>query len=208
MGVDGEEMRTGGVNTRNDEVGANVTLVAEQVLLQHGHAGNDAGLAAGGEGVQFEVRGDDGGGELGVGGGTGTRAPDVRGYVVEFLAVLRCMSDQCPWWWLSQRLWRGRAYLVCYNGTAGSSCVCCDDYAAVEETAHNGRSCAGRLGQRDALGVESRIAVVVGEVEAAHGVGVRCRWRRGVFAAETACIVVKVVMSRVYSGCLGGRRRG
>lgn len=97
MGVDGEEMCASGVNTGNDEVSANVTLVAEQVLFQHGHAGNDAGLAAGGEGVQFEVRGDDGGGELGVGGGTGTRTPNVRGDVVEFLAVLRCMSDQCLW---------------------------------------------------------------------------------------------------------------
>jgi hypothetical protein len=86
--VDGEEMRAGGVNTRNDEVGANVALVAEQMLLQHGHAGDDAGLAAGGEGVQFEVGGDDGSGKLGVGGGTGTSAPNLRGDVVELLAVL------------------------------------------------------------------------------------------------------------------------
>jgi len=97
VGVDGEEMCAGGVNTSNDEVSANVTLVAEQMLLQHGHAGNDAGLAAGGEGVQFEVRGDDSGGELSVGGGTGTSAPYVRGNVVEFLAVLRYMSDQDAW---------------------------------------------------------------------------------------------------------------
>lgn len=96
MGVDGEEMCAGGVDTRNNEVGANVTLVTEQVLLQHGHAGNDAGLAAGGEGVQFEVGGDDGGSELGVCGGTGTGTPNVRGDVVEFLAVLQHMSDLCP----------------------------------------------------------------------------------------------------------------
>jgi hypothetical protein len=93
MSVDSEEMCAGGVDTRNDEIGANVTLVAEQVLLQHGHAGNDAGLAASGEGVQFEVRGDDGRGELCVCGGTGTSAPNVRGDVVEFLAVLQYMSD-------------------------------------------------------------------------------------------------------------------
>jgi len=96
MGVDGEEMCAGGVDTRNNEVGANVTLVTEQVLLQHGHAGDDAGLAASGEGVQFEVGGDDGGGELGVCGGTGTGTPNVRGDVVEFLAVLQHMSDLCP----------------------------------------------------------------------------------------------------------------
>ena len=94
--MDGEEMCAGGVDTRNNEVGANVTLVTEQVLLQHGHAGNDAGLAAGREGVQFEVGGDDGGSELGVCGGTGTGTPNVRGDVVEFLAVLQHMSDLCP----------------------------------------------------------------------------------------------------------------
>jgi hypothetical protein len=77
-----------GVNAGNDEVGADVTLVAEQVLLQHGHAGDDAWFAAGGEGVQFEVRRDDGGCEFRVCGGTGTGAPDLGGDVVEFLAVL------------------------------------------------------------------------------------------------------------------------
>jgi hypothetical protein len=90
-------MGAGGVNACNDQVGANVTLVAEQMLLQHGHAGNDAGLAAGGKGVQFEVGRDDGGGELGVCGGTGTSTPNVRGDVVELLAVLRYMSGADPW---------------------------------------------------------------------------------------------------------------
>jgi hypothetical protein len=92
VSVDGEEMRAGGINTRNDEVGANVALVAEEMLLEHGHAGYDAGLAAGREGVQFEVGGDNGGGELCVCGGSGTGAPDVRGDVVELLAVLWCVS--------------------------------------------------------------------------------------------------------------------
>ena len=60
-------------------------------------------------------------------------------------------------------------YLVCYYGPAGRACVCSNYHAAVEETANNGGSGARGLGQRDALGVEGRIAVVVGEVEAAHG---------------------------------------
>lgn len=47
MGVDGEEVGAGRIAARNDKVGADVALVAEQVLLQHGHAGDDAGLAAG-----------------------------------------------------------------------------------------------------------------------------------------------------------------
>lgn len=55
VGVDGEEVGASGVDTSNDEVGTNVALVTEQVLLQHRHAGDDAGLTACGEGVQFEV---------------------------------------------------------------------------------------------------------------------------------------------------------
>lgn len=40
--------------------------------------------------------------------------------------------------------------------------------ATVEDAADNGCSCAGRLGQRHSPGVQGRIAVVVGEVEARH----------------------------------------
>jgi hypothetical protein len=88
VGVDGEEVCARGVDAGDDKVCADVALVAEEVLLEHGHACDDAGLAAGGEGVQFEVRGDDGRGELGVCGRAGAGAPDVGGDVVELLAVL------------------------------------------------------------------------------------------------------------------------
>ena len=54
--------------------------------------------------------------------------------------------------------------------------------------------------------MESRIAVVVGEVEAAHGVVAKLpveSW--GWFVAETACSLVCVLMARVWSGdCVGG----
>lgn len=156
-----------GINAGNNEVGADVALVAEQMLLQHGHACYDAGLAAGGEGMQFEIRGDDGSGEFRVRGGTGAGAPDVRGDVVEFLAVLFDVSDGRASW--VDNGYGGEQYLVCDYGPACGSGVCCNDDAAVEETAHNGGSRACGLWQRDALGVEGRIAVVVGEVEAAHG---------------------------------------
>jgi hypothetical protein len=76
------------------------------------------------------------------------------------------------------------AYLVCYYGATGGSGVCCNHHAAVEETADNGRSRACRLGQRHALGVEGCIAVVVGEVEAAHGVGAELSRREA--CSETA----------------------
>ena len=89
MGVDGEEADARGVDARDDEVGAYVALVAEEVLFQHGHAGHDAGFAACGEGVQFEVRGDEGGGEFGVSGCAGAGTPYLGGDVVEFFTVLR-----------------------------------------------------------------------------------------------------------------------
>jgi len=88
VGVDSEEVRAGGVAAADDEVGADVALVAEEMLLEHGHAGDDAGFAVGGEGVQFEVGGDQGGGEFGVCGCTGAGAPYFGGYVVQFFAVL------------------------------------------------------------------------------------------------------------------------
>lgn len=61
------------------------------------------------------------------------------------------------------------AYLVSDYGPAGCSGICCNDNAAVEETADNGGSGAGGLGEGHTLGVEGGIAVVVGEVEAGHG---------------------------------------
>ena len=70
------------------EVRADVALVSEQVLFEHGHDGDDARFAACAEGVQLEVGGDEGGGEFGVGGCAGAGAPDLGGDVVEFFAVL------------------------------------------------------------------------------------------------------------------------
>lgn len=47
MSVDGEEVAACGVDTGYDQVGANVALVAEQMLLEHGHDGGDTRLASG-----------------------------------------------------------------------------------------------------------------------------------------------------------------
>lgn len=93
VGVDSEEADPGGVYASHDEVCANMALISEEMLLQHRHDGDDAGLPACGEGVKFEVGGDEGGGEFGVGGGSCSRTPYLRRDVVEFFAVLRrCVS--------------------------------------------------------------------------------------------------------------------
>ena len=93
MRMHSKQMRPCRVTPSDDEVGADVALVAVEVLFQHCHDGDDAGFAAGGEGVEFEVGGDEGGGEFGIGGGAGARAPDLGGDVVEFFAVLEIIPD-------------------------------------------------------------------------------------------------------------------
>ena len=178
MGVHGEEVGARRVDARHHQVGADVALVPEEVLLQHGHAGDDAGLAAGREGVELEVGRDDGRGELGVGGGAGAGAPDLGGDVVELLAVL-----------------------VRYYGTAGRSCVGGDlggdgicgqpllfalsipkgsakrggevskgggnrgngtyHDAAIKYASYDGSTSASRLRKRESSRMEGRIAVVV-----------------------------------------------
>lgn len=143
--VDGEEVGAGGVAASDDQVGADMALVPEEVLLEEGHAGDDAGFAAGGERVQLELGGDEGGGELSIGGGTSTGTPDLGGDVVELLAVL--VGD---------------------DGARGGSGIGCNHDTAVKNASHDGRTSAGRLGERYSSGVEGRIAVVVGEVEAWH----------------------------------------
>jgi hypothetical protein len=86
--MNSEETDSGGIDACDDKIGADLALVAEKVLLEHGHACYDARLTAGGESVKFEVRRYDGGGEFSVGGGAGPGTPDLGGDVVEFLAVL------------------------------------------------------------------------------------------------------------------------
>jgi hypothetical protein len=88
VGVNGEEADARGIHAGDDEIGADMALVTEEVLFQHGHDGDDAWRPAGGQGVEFEVRGDEGSGEFGVGGCAGAGAEDRRGDVVELFAVL------------------------------------------------------------------------------------------------------------------------
>lgn len=63
--MDSKEVHTGRVDARNDKVGANMAMIAEEVLLKEGHTGYHARLAAGRERVEFELGGDYCRGELG-----------------------------------------------------------------------------------------------------------------------------------------------
>lgn len=77
-----------GVTAGNDEVCADVALVAEEVLLEHGHHCDDSRFAAGGESVQLEVGGDERGCEFCVCCCAGAGTPDLGCDVVELLTVL------------------------------------------------------------------------------------------------------------------------
>jgi hypothetical protein len=89
VGVDGEKTDACRVNARDDQIGADVSLVSEEVLLQHGHAGDYSWGPARRQRVQFDVGADQGGCEFGVCSCTGSGTPDLGGDVVKFLAVLR-----------------------------------------------------------------------------------------------------------------------
>jgi len=94
--VNCEEVCSGRVASCHHKICANVTLVAEQVLFEHGHDGDNARFATSGEGVEFEVGGHERSGKLSVGGGTGTGTPDLRRDVVKLLAVLWEVSVSGP----------------------------------------------------------------------------------------------------------------
>ena len=85
---DGVELGAVQIEAAEHERSANLALVSEQHLLEHGHGGVDAAGAAGQQAVQSKFGRDEGGGELCVGGRAGSAAVHVRGEVVDLLAVL------------------------------------------------------------------------------------------------------------------------
>lgn len=101
-----------------------------------------------------------------------------------------------------------KAHLVSYYGAAGGSGVCCDDNAAIVETADDGGTGGCGLGEWDALCVESAVAVVIAEVEARHVVwwwcwcsawcGIRMAKEAGVF--ECGIVECLVYVGRALDG--------
>jgi hypothetical protein len=77
-------------------------------------------------------------------------------------------------------------YLVGHDRSTGSSSICRNDDASVEETTDDGGTGAGGLGERDSLRVQSRIAVVVAEVETTHDGDRRGR----LYGGDEAVVVV------------------
>ena len=161
------------ITARYYQVRANVTLVSEQVLFEHCHDGDDARFAACGEGVQFEIRGHEGGGELGVSGCARAGAPDLGGDVVEFFAVLHERSERglakflFPHACMSS--FRGRwTYLISNYRPTRRTRICCNDNTAIVDAADDCCAGGGCFRERNTLGVEGEVSVVVAEVEAGH----------------------------------------
>ena len=129
--MNGEQVRARRIAASYYQICAHVSLVPEEVLLQHGHDGNDAGFAAGGKRVKLQVGGHESGGEFCVCGRSGARAPDVRRDVVKFLAVLcGVVSIACGGGGLSKS--SVFAYLVRYYGPARRPGVGGNHHAPVE----------------------------------------------------------------------------
>jgi hypothetical protein len=127
------------------------------MLFEHGHDGDNAWLAAGGEGVEFEVGGHEGGGEFSVCCGTGTSTPNLRRDIVELLAVLYMVLVNA----LANAGASQPAYLVCDYGTARGTSIGSNDNTSIVESADNGGTGRCGLRERDSSGVEGKVAVVV-----------------------------------------------
>jgi len=84
----GKESNASGVNTRYNEICANVSLIAEEMLFEHGHAGHNSGFATSGEGVKLEFGGNESSCEFGICSGSSSGTPDLRGDIMKLLAVL------------------------------------------------------------------------------------------------------------------------
>eukprot|EP00287_Rhodomonas_sp_CCMP768_P032985 CAMPEP_0202835438 /NCGR_PEP_ID=MMETSP1389-20130828/36654_1 /ASSEMBLY_ACC=CAM_ASM_000865 /TAXON_ID=302021 /ORGANISM="Rhodomonas sp., Strain CCMP768" /LENGTH=267 /DNA_ID=CAMNT_0049510943 /DNA_START=106 /DNA_END=909 /DNA_ORIENTATION=+ len=86
--VHGEERRTGAVDTTNDEGGANVALIPEQVLRDHRHRSGDSAFPSGVEAVQRQLRADHLSNILAVGRCASSAAENIWCKVVNFVAIL------------------------------------------------------------------------------------------------------------------------
>ena len=107
----GEEMTTSLVDSTNDQIGTNMTLVLEEVLFEHGHGRHDLGFSAGRKGMELgsstdamvsyrlcvegrrkgraylDVAADEVGDEFSVCGSSGTTTPDVIRNVMNLSTV-------------------------------------------------------------------------------------------------------------------------
>lgn len=146
--MNGKEANARRVHSCYDKICADVTLIPEKMLFEHSHACYDTRLASGREGMEFEVGGDDGGGEFRVGCCSGAGAPYLGSNVVEFLAILR--EDECKLWPLSKpqgdERSQSKVHLVSHYRAHCSSCVCGDDDAAIKYTAYYGSTCTRSFG--------------------------------------------------------------
>lgn len=79
--------------------------------------------------MKFDIGANESSGELGIGGGTSTSTPNLRGDVVKLLAVLPanvCQPLLLPKSGATEPFNMCCSYLVCYYRAAGSSGICCN----------------------------------------------------------------------------------
>lgn len=154
--MNGEQMGAGRIHASHDKICTDVTLITEEVLFEHRHARHDARFPAGREGMELEVGGYYGSDELCICSGTGTRTPNLRRNVMEFLAVLdfhaqsvhsfQALGNPIDLTTGGGAKERARRYLVCHDGSAGCSRICRDDNSAIIKTSYNGGTGACSLG--------------------------------------------------------------
>lgn len=118
--------------------------------------------------MELKIRTYQGGSELSICGRASTCAPDLGRDIVQFLAVL-----------------------VCHDGAGGGASVGCNYYTARIETSNDRGTGGGCLREGDAAGMERKVAVVVGEVEAWHLCYSYLMWCSVVF--QGACFGVDVL---------------
>eukprot|EP00760_Papus_ankaliazontas_P018703 PhM_4_TR17590/c0_g4_i1/m.83131 len=142
---DGAEERSVYVDAAQHERRGDVALVLVEVLLEHAHDAAYAALLARVDAVQRQTRRDHARDHLRVGGSASTTAADVRGHVVDLLAVLV------------------RDHVTVRGARVGTQ-----HDAAVEHTPDDGRARLGGLGHFEAAAAarEMHVAGRVLEVEA------------------------------------------
>lgn len=90
MRINGIEMWPSSINSSQDQGSTNLSLMSEEILLEHGHGCGKSNLTPAIESVEFKLGTDQVRGKFGVSSCTGTTAINVGGNVVNLFTVFVC----------------------------------------------------------------------------------------------------------------------